>query len=69
MNPRVGLDLLRLAWAFRARFWYRRFPFLPAPDSVYLKWRIYTAYGDENAVPPVEDVLRFARWRREVMGL
>jgi len=28
---------------------------------------MYTAYGDEDAVPPVEDVVRFARWRREVM--
>jgi hypothetical protein len=30
---------------------------------------MYTAYADENAVPPVEDVIRFARWRRETMGL
>jgi hypothetical protein len=30
---------------------------------------MYTAYGDEDAVPPVEDVVRFARWRREVMRL
>jgi hypothetical protein len=30
---------------------------------------MYTAYGDENAVPPPEDVIRFARWRREVMRL
>jgi hypothetical protein len=30
---------------------------------------MYTAYADEGAVPPVEDVIRFARWRRETMGL
>jgi hypothetical protein len=30
---------------------------------------MYTAYGDEAAVPPGEDVIRFARWRREVMHL
>jgi len=30
---------------------------------------MHTAYGDEEAVPPVEDVVRFARWRREVMRL
>jgi hypothetical protein len=23
---------------------------------------MYTAYGDERAVPPVEDVIRYARW-------
>jgi hypothetical protein len=30
---------------------------------------MYTAYGHEDAVPPLEDVIRFARWRREVMRL
>jgi hypothetical protein len=30
---------------------------------------MYTAYGREDAVPPVEDVVRFARWRRETMRL
>jgi hypothetical protein len=28
---------------------------------------MYTAYGDELAVPPIEDVVRFARWRRTTM--
>jgi hypothetical protein len=26
-------------------------------------------YGNEDAVPPVEDVVRFARWRRQTMGM
>jgi hypothetical protein len=69
VNPRLAVDLLRLGWAFRARHWYRRPPFLPLPSRKYMQWRMFTAYGDENAVPPVEDVVRFARWRREVMGL
>lgn len=69
VNPRLAIDLLRLGWAFRAREWYRRPPFLPLPPTSYLRWRMLTAYGDENAVPPVEDVVRFARWRRETMGL
>jgi hypothetical protein len=30
---------------------------------------MYTAYADEDAVPPLEDVIRFARWRRQTMGL
>jgi hypothetical protein len=30
---------------------------------------MYTAYGDEEAVPPVSDVVGFARWRRETMHL
>jgi hypothetical protein len=68
INPRLALDLLKMTWAFRARGWYRTPPFLPIPDREYLRWRMYTAYGDENAVPPARDVIRFARWRREVMG-
>ena len=69
VNPRLALDLLRTAWAFRRRQWWVQTPFLPLPDRTYLRWRMYTAYGDEAAVPPSEDVIRFARWRREVMHL
>jgi hypothetical protein len=69
VRPRLGLDLLRLAWSFRARDWYRHPPFLPVPPAEYLRWRMFTAYGDADAVPPVADVVRFARWRREVMRL
>jgi hypothetical protein len=30
---------------------------------------MYTAYADEDAIPPLDDVVRFARWRRQTMGL
>ncbi len=69
VNPRLALDLIRLLWAFRARGWYRHPPFLPLPPREYTRWRMYTAYGNETAIPPVQDVIRFARWRREVMRL
>jgi hypothetical protein len=69
VNPRLAVDLLRTAWAFRRRDWLRRAPFLPVPDREYLRWRMYTAYGEEDAVPPAEDVIAFARWRRETMRL
>src|ERR1041385_4769161 len=49
--------------------WPRRPPFLPRPARDYMRWRMFTAYGDEDAVPPVQDVVNFARWRRETMGL
>lgn len=69
VNPRLGIDLLRTVWAFRRRRWWARAPYLPLPDRAYLRWRMYTAYADEGAVPPIEDVVRFARWRRETMGV
>lgn len=69
VRPQLAVDLLRLAWSFRAREWWRRPPFLPIPPREYMQWRMFTAYGDPNAVPPVNDVVSFARWRRETMGL
>ena len=69
VNPRLAVDLLRLAWSFRARDWFRRPPFLPLPPREYVRWRLFTAYGDENAIPALDDIVNFARWRRETMGL
>lgn len=69
VNPRLALDLIGVAWAFRARDWNRHPPFLPLPPREYIRWRMYTAYGDEEAVPPVEDVVRFAQWRRKLLRL
>jgi len=67
VNPRVAWDLVSLAWSMRRLRWYRTPPFLPLPPPEYVRWRMYTAYGDERAVPPVEDVLRMARWRRDLL--
>jgi hypothetical protein len=62
VRPGLAADLLRVAWRFRARDWYRRPPFLPLPPSEYVRWRMHTAYGDEAAIPPAADVERYARW-------
>jgi hypothetical protein len=67
VNPRVAWDLLALAWSMRRRRWYRERPFLPLPPAEYVRWRMHTAYGDEHAVPPLADVLRLARWRRQLL--
>ncbi len=61
-SPSLAVDLLRVLWNFRARDWYRRPPFLPLPPAEYVRWRMHTAYGDYDAVPPVDDVVRYARW-------
>jgi hypothetical protein len=62
VRPGLAADLLRVAWRFRARGWWRRPPFLPIPPAEYVRWRMYTAYGDEGAIPPAADVERYARW-------
>jgi len=69
VNPRLAVDLLRTGWAFRRRRWWAQAPYLPIPDPTYLRWRMYTAYGAEDTVPPLEDLIRFVQWRRETMGL
>jgi hypothetical protein len=61
-RPRLIPALLRAAWAFRARDWYRRPPFLPLPPPSYLAWRMETAYGDADHVPPVDDFERYLVW-------
>jgi len=62
LNPATGMALLRVGWRFRRRGWLTSAPFLPLPDRAYLRWRMYTAYGDEQFVPPASDVIRYARW-------
>jgi hypothetical protein len=61
-HPRTALALLRVGWRFRRRGWWRTPPFLPLPARDYVRWRLYTAYGDENAVPSADDIIRYARW-------
>jgi len=62
VSPPLALDLLRVAWRFRVRRWWARPPFLPVPSRDCVRWRMHTAYGDEGALPPAEDVIRYARW-------
>lgn len=61
-NPADAAALLRVAWRFRRNGWWRRAPFLPLPSRDYVRWRMHTAYGREDAIPPADDVLRYARW-------
>jgi len=69
-RPRLIPHLLGAAWAFRARDWYKRFPFLPSPPRSYMRWRMDTAYGDPDATPPLADLERYLVWttrmRREM---
>lgn len=66
LSPSTALALLVVAWRFRRNHWYARFPFLPLPATDYVRWRMYTAYGSPDAVPPVEDVIRYARWAARI---
>jgi len=63
-RPALVPFMLGAAWAFRSRDWFRKPPFLPLPSRSYLRWRMETAYGEPDAVPPAEDLERFLRWAR-----
>ena len=62
VRPALALALVRVAWRFRRRRWWASAPFLPLPPRDYVRWRMHTAYGDHDAVPPAADVERYARW-------
>jgi hypothetical protein len=62
VRPGLAVDLIRMAWRFRRRGWYGTPPFLPLPATDYIRWRMYTAFGAEDATPSVRDVERYARW-------
>lgn len=61
-RPGLVPALIGMAWSFRARDWMRRPPFLPLPPRDYMRWRMETAYGDPEAVPPADELERFVRW-------
>jgi hypothetical protein len=54
--------LLGLAWAYRARGWYRKPPYLPLPPREYVQWRNETAYGNPRVTPPDDEFERFVVW-------
>ena len=62
LSPSLAVALVTVVWRFRRRGWYARFPFLPLPSQPYVAWRMYTAYGSEDALPSADEVERYARW-------
>lgn len=65
-RPRLWPALLGAAWAFRPRGWYRKPPFLPLPSKAYMGWRLETAYGEPDAVPPQDEIERFVTWSADM---
>jgi hypothetical protein len=62
VDPALAVALIRIMWRLRDRRWAARFPFLPLPSRDYVRWRMHTVYGDHDAVPPVDDIVGYARW-------
>jgi hypothetical protein len=68
-RPFLAIEGLRAAVAVAADGWWRRPPFVPVPDPVYLAWRRETAYGDRDAPMHVDDLVHYLAWRRRYRRL
>ena len=65
-RPGLLFALAGAAWAFRRRDWMLRPPFLPLPSPEYMRWRMETAYGDAEAVPPDDEIAAFVVWSADM---
>jgi len=66
LHPSLALLMLRAAWRFRAKDWYRRAPFIPVPPADYMAWRAETAWGDAGHIADAESLGRYLRWVRRM---
>jgi hypothetical protein len=62
VEPTLIPKLLLVGWRFRRRRWWARAPFLPIPARDYVRWRMHTAYGRDDAIPPAHELAGYARW-------
>lgn len=56
-RPLLLIEAMRTYFAMRRR---RRL----TPSRAYLRWRAFTAYGEQNAAFESDDVIDFLEWRR-----
>ena len=54
---RCGRRPLRQLRRAARRGWWRRPPFLPLPSADYVRFRLLTQYGDDDATPTADDVV------------
>jgi len=66
IHPRLLVLLPRAAWRFRARDWWRRPPFLPLPPRDYIRWRLHTAFGNEQAEPDLHQLQAYLAWTAQM---
>jgi hypothetical protein len=67
-RPDLWVTAAGTARRLAPRRWWTRFPPWPVPDRRYLGFRMETAYGDPDAVPPPEDVVAYLEWCRRRGG-
>ncbi len=63
-HPSLWTTAVRQLFRLAPRGWWKRPPFLPLPDSSYMKFRLVTAYGDSGGEPRPEDLITYLNWCR-----
>ena len=64
-RPHLWMTAIHQIWRIRRTRWYRKPPFLPVPDSSYLRFRLHTAYGDGDGQQKIPiDVVTYLEWCR-----
>jgi hypothetical protein len=63
-RPDVWLTALRQLGVLARPGWWHRPPFLPLPDTKYLRFRLQTMYGDGGHSPHPGDVVTYLEWCR-----
>ena len=64
-HPRLWPTAARQARRVARRGWWRRPPFLPLPDPLYLRFRLLTMYGDAEQPPDAEALRTYLEWCRD----
>jgi hypothetical protein len=65
LRPSLWSTAVRQLFRLAAPGWWRHRPFLPLPDPDYLRFRLQTAYGDEQRAPEPADVITYLHWCRQ----
>ena len=64
VRPWLWATAVRQAFVLASPGWWRRAPFLPAPDPVYLRFRLQTMYGDPDHEIEPGDLVTYLEWCR-----
>ena len=62
LRPTLWGVALRVWWRTTPTRWWARAPFLPLPSREYLRFRLVTQYGRNDADIVPEDVLNYLAW-------
>jgi hypothetical protein len=61
VRPMLWWPALRQCARLAPLGWWRRWPFLPLPDSGVVEFRLMTAYGSQGT-PKAQDLIGYLRW-------